>query len=82
MIALIAFYQALEEVPKTLVPKKMIKYSKRFKKNFKNKLQMFLKVADVKIFKNKSITSRSHAVTYNQTLEEVMWLLSLEKPKK
>ena len=37
-------------------------------------------MAALKILKD-SITSRSYAVTYNETLEEVMWLLSLEKPK-
>ena len=29
-----------------------------------------------------SITYTSYAVTYNQTLEEGMWLLRLEKPKQ
>ena len=28
-----------------------------------------------------SITSRSYAKTYNQTLEEVKWLWRLDKPK-
>ena len=43
---------------------------------------MFLKIAEIKILKKHSITSRSYALTYIRTLEEVMWLLRLEKPKK
>ena len=45
------------------------------------KLQIFFKNGLLK-FENNSITSKSYAVTYNQTLDKVMWLLSLKIPKK
>ena len=39
------------------------------------------KIRDVKMLKNRSITTRNYAVNYYQTLKEVRWLLRLEKPK-
>ena len=39
------------------------------------------KIRDVKMLKNRSITTRNNAVNYYQTLKEVRWLLRLEKPK-
>ena len=48
------------------------------------KLQILSKIAkirDGKMLKNPSITTRNYAVTYYQTLVEVGWPLSLEKPK-
>ena len=41
-----------------------------------------LKLVIIKSYKKHSITSRYYAVTYYQTLEDVPWLLRMEKPKK
>ena len=43
-------------------------------------MHFFLKIANNSLQKH-SITSKSNAVAYHQALEEVMWLLRLEKPK-
>ena len=48
----------------------------------KCKFQKIAKIRIVKMLKNHSITTRNYAETYYQTLEEVRWLLRLEKPKK
>ena len=69
-----AYQQTSKEVPRTR--KKWYKIQKD-SKNLKK----------LKIFKNWSlkkhpITSRIYAVTYNYTLDDVLWPLSLEKPKK
>ena len=44
-------------------------------------MHFFFKIANNSLQKH-SIKSKSNAVTSNQALEEVMWLLRLEKPKK
>ena len=57
------------------------KYNKfKDSKNLK-KMQIFFKNCYLNL-ENYSMTSRSYAVTYNQTLKEVMSLLRLEKHKK
>ena len=58
------------------------KNEKKLQKDLKNlkKLQVFIETWYQNLEKH-SITSKSYAVTYNQTLEEGMWLLRLEKPK-
>ena len=56
--------------------------SQKFQKDSKNlkKLQVFIETWYQNLGKH-SITSKSYAVTYKQTLEEGKWLLRLEKPK-
>ena len=49
-------------------------------KNFK-KLQIFLKIGDIKILKTIPLHQESMQKPIKKTLEEVMWLLRLEKPK-
>ena len=69
---------------RSLVGKKL-KTSKFLKKKNSKELQLFLKKLS-KLFILRcwkvSITSKTNAVTYYQNLEEIHWLLRLEKPKK
>ena len=44
-------------------------------------MRFLKKIANNSLQKH-SITSKRNAVTYNQALEEVMWLLRLAKPKE
>ena len=74
-----ACHQTSEEFSRNLVPK----IEKKFKKVKKlEKIANIFKNCLYLILEKHSIASRRYVVAYNQNLEEVMWLLRLEKPKK